>query len=171
MKGRKLPYGCLAFALACSWQHAVSSGPAAPAQDAQAAAPTQESSGFTVEVSFSPDALNKLVKRKETVVVAGLLSANPKVKAVKRVAFQMDDIGLGSVLVEVAPGQSARFGEIKLDEDVLAQTDGQQPQLLINVYSGRKSSRNNLLDCGVYSGSLQSAQGKSIPIACKLIGK
>ncbi len=50
--------------------------------------------------------------------------------------------------------------------------DGQQgPQLLINVYSGRKSSPNNLLDCGIYEGSFQAIQGQSIPIACKLIGE
>jgi hypothetical protein len=49
--------------------------------------------------------------------------------------------------------------------------DSNGPQLLINVYSGRKSSPNNLLDCGIYEGSLQAVQGQSIPIPCKLIGE
>jgi hypothetical protein len=49
--------------------------------------------------------------------------------------------------------------------------DNQGPQLLINVYSGRKSSPNNLLDCGIYEGALKAVQGQSIPISCKLIGE
>jgi hypothetical protein len=49
--------------------------------------------------------------------------------------------------------------------------DSSRPQLLINVYSGRKSSPNNLLDCGIYEGSLAAIQGQSIPISCKLIGE
>jgi hypothetical protein len=49
--------------------------------------------------------------------------------------------------------------------------DSQGLQLLINVYSGRKSSPNNLLDCGIYEGALKAIQGQSIPISCKLIGE
>jgi hypothetical protein len=54
---------------------------------------------------------------------------------------------------------------------VLKWFDTQGVQLLINVYSGRKSSPNNLLDCGIYEGPMQAVQGKSIPISCKLIGE
>jgi hypothetical protein len=49
--------------------------------------------------------------------------------------------------------------------------DSNGPQLLINVYSGRKSSPNNLLDCGIYEGPLAAIQGTSVPISCKLIGE
>jgi hypothetical protein len=42
---------------------------------------------------------------------------------------------------------------------------------LINVYSGRKSSPDNLLDCGIYEGPLKAVQSQSIPISCKIIGE
>jgi len=54
---------------------------------------------------------------------------------------------------------------------VLKWVGNQGPQLLINLYSGRKSSPDNLLDCGIYEGPLKAVEGKNIPIACKLIGE
>jgi hypothetical protein len=78
---------------------------------------------------------------------------------------------MGEVTKEIAPGATAKFDTVKLNQPMLKWLDDRGPQLLINVYSGRKSSPNNLLDCGIYEGSLQAIQGQSIPISCKLIGE
>jgi hypothetical protein len=78
---------------------------------------------------------------------------------------------MGEVKEEVVPGAPATFDRIKLDQALVKWFDSQGPQLLINVYSGRKSSPNNLLVCGIYEGSLKAIQGQTIPISCKLIGE
>jgi hypothetical protein len=86
----------------------------------------------------------------------------------------IDDIGqvdLGEVKSEVAPDKDAAFGDFQLKKDALQQVDSRGPQLLINVFSGRKSSPNNLLDCGIYEGLLKSAREANIKVACKLIGE
>ena len=80
----------------------------------------------------------------------------------------MGEVGLGQANTEVAPGEIAKFGPVKLKQDALKQIDKSGIQLLINVYSGRKSSPNNLLDCGIYEDALEPVEDKTIPITCKL---
>jgi hypothetical protein len=78
---------------------------------------------------------------------------------------------MGEVKKEIAPGATAIFDSVKLNQPMMKWMDNQGPQMLINVYSGRKSSPDNLLDCGIYEGALSAVQGQSIPISCKLIGE
>jgi len=136
----------------------------------QTGAADAEYPGFAVDVTYSERAKKLLVENKETVVAAAYLSALPKPGALKKYVDHIGEVGLGECRAEAAPGENLRFGEIQLDKAALAQTAG-EPQLLINVFSGRKSSENNLLDCGIFEDSLKSAQGKALPIACKLIGE
>jgi hypothetical protein len=114
--------------------------------------------------------MKKLVESKETIIVVGYLSGNPRKGALKKFVDEMGQVDLGEIKAEIAPGMSAGFGEIKFLKDAYEQTD-KKPQLLINVYSGRKSSPDNLLDCGIYEGDLLPIQAKSTPISCKLIGE
>ncbi len=137
-------------------------------QDTNTAAP---STGFRVNLALSDAAKRRLLENKESIIVAGYFTGSPKHDALKKYVDEMGEVGLGNVQAEVAPGENASFKEINLKSDALEQIDEQGPLLLINVYSGRKSSKNNLLDCGIYQGPLKSVQGKNIPIACKLIGE
>jgi len=137
----------------------------------QSASTTPEPSGFSVSVTLSEKAGKTLADRKETIVVAAYFSGFPKPGTPRKYVSDMGEIGLGQANVEIAPGAVARFGPIKLKQGALNQVDTKGPQLLINVYSGRKSSPDNLLDCGIYEDALAPIQGKTIPIACKLIGE
>jgi hypothetical protein len=128
--------------------------------------------GFTVKVTYSQKASDTLAAKKETVVVAGYLYGFPKPGTPKKYVDKMGQVGIGDdIHQEIALGTIATFGAVQLDQAMLKWLDNQGPQILINVYSGRKSSPNNLLDCGIYEGSLAAVQGQSIPIACKLIGE
>lgn len=174
MRSRVLLNGFVLLAIACALHIGGASGSlvqAAQAQAAQPAVSTPEFPGFTVDVTLSDKAMKKLVASKETVIAAGYITGNPRKGALKKYVSEMGDIDLGQIQVEFQPGKSGKFGEIKLKPDARAQTDGTDPQIDINVFSGRKSSKDNLIDCGTYEGSLKAIQGKSIPIACKLIGE
>ncbi len=94
--------------------------------------------------------MDTLVSRKETVVVAGYLYGFPRHSIPKRYVDEIGLVDLGEVKDEIAPGATATFDKIKPDQALLKWLDSQGLQLLINVYSGRKSSPNNLLDCGIY---------------------
>jgi hypothetical protein len=125
-----------------------------------------EVQGFNVKVTFSDKAKQKLLDGKETIIVAAYFTGRPKPDTNKRYISEM-----GESQVEVVPGESAQFEKVELSQDALEQSLDRKPILLINVWSGRKSSKNNLLDCGIYEDDLKPVQGKSIPIACKLIGE
>ena len=136
-----------------------------------AAAAPAVPAGFTVKVTYSQKAMDTLVAAKETVIVAGYLYGFPKAATPKRDIDEVGQVDMGEVKQEIAPAVPATFDRVKPDQALMKWLDNQGLQLLINVYSGRKSSPNNLLDCGIYEGSLASAQGQSIPISCKLIGE
>ncbi len=147
-------------------------GPAlAQQQSTKPATPAAAVFNFTVKVTYSQKAMDTLVAGKETVIVAGYLTASPIQGTPKQYVDRMGEIGLGEVQREIAPGAIATFSSVKPTPAMMKWVDSQGPQLLINVYSGRKSSPNNLLDCGLYEGSLAAIQGQSIPISCKLIGE
>ena len=138
--------------------------------------PTQQQPdfpGFTVEVSLSEKAIQKLLEAKETIVAVSYFTASPRKgispKSYKKLLSRPGPLGLGTVEVEAKPGESLKFGAIKLDQSAIGVIDEQGPQLLLNVVSGRRSSENNLLLCDIFEGSLKSVQRTVISITCKLI--
>jgi hypothetical protein len=140
-------------------------------QTTKPATPAAALFNFTVKITYSQKAMATLVAGKETVIVAGYLTASPIAGTPKQYVDHVGEIGLGEVDREIAPGAIATFSNVKPTPAMMKWVDSQGPQLLINVYSGRKSSPNNLLDCGIYEGPLAAIQGQSIPISCKLIGE
>jgi hypothetical protein len=135
------------------------------------AAPASTVPGFTVTVTYSQKAMATLAAGKETVIVVGYLYGFPIQGTPKQDVDHIGQIDMGEVKKEIAPGAVAKFDSVKLIQPMIKWMDAQGPQLLINVYSGRKSSPNNLLDCGIYEGPLKAVQGQSTPISCKLIGE
>lgn len=130
------------------------------------------SAGFSVNVTYSQKASSALAAGKETVIVAGYLYGFPLQGTPKKYVDHMGQMSIGDdIKQEISPGAIATFGTIKFDEAMLKWMDSRGPQIVINVYSGRKSSPNNLLDCGFYEGPLKAIQGTSLPISCKLIGE
>ena len=127
--------------------------------------------GFDVAVRLSPNAKAKLLAGKETIVVDAAFISGPKAGTPKKYIGEDGQVtGLGDQRVEVAPGATARFSHMLANKDALAWVEG-PPAVLINVYSGRKSSKDNLLDCGIYEGPLSTIADSVLPIDCKLIGE
>jgi hypothetical protein len=161
--------GMLVVTVGCTNPH---TGFASPEGDMQKQK-TQVSSesGFTVTISLSEKARKRLVESKETIIVAGYITGNPKKDALKQYVNRMGEVELGDVKADIMPGENASFGHISIKRNAFEQTDKTDLQILINVFSGRKSSKDNLLDCGIYQGPLKSIQGGSATISCKLIAE
>jgi len=127
--------------------------------------------GFVVDVTLSEKAKGRLDDGKETLRVFGYYSGSPRVGASRKYISDEGEIGLGSFDVEFPVGSSARIEGVKGARDAFEQTDGKTPMVLVNVVSGRKSSKNNLLECSIFENRLDTIQAGHIPIACKLIAE
>ena len=133
--------------------------------------PVEQEPGFDVAVKLSPKAKAELTTKGETVVVSVSLEGAPKPGTPKKYVGEDGQVmGLGDQTVEVIPGSTARFSKLQANKEALAWVQG-APGVLINVYSGRKASKDNVLDCGIYEGPLSTIADSVVPITCKLIGE
>jgi hypothetical protein len=138
-----------------------------PPADAPAVAPSERGPhAFDVQLTFTPRAAEKLAASNERVVVNGMYWGVAKQGAASAMDGQAT---LGSDEVEVAP-ENAKIvvSGAGVDETRIADIDG-APQVLVNVYSARRSHADNLLNCGIYEGPVSMAQQKPIEIQCDLI--
>ena len=125
---------------------------------------------FSVNVQLSEGAREKLSASNETIIVAGYFTGHPKEGTEARyLDIKSGDVVLGDVQQEVRPGETAVFNQLNLNADAVSRIDSQGPHVLINVFSGRRSSKDNLLDCSYYDGLLESLRGRTTLIRCQLI--
>ncbi len=158
---------CAVLSLVC-----LSPAPADPQPAQKAPPPTMvELPGFPVEIALSPKARQKLVSARETVIVAVYLYANPKKSVPAKFVDEMGQVNLGEARTEVAPGENATLLPFHVKKLALDRVDDDGVQVNLNVFSGRKSSPDNLVDCGIWEGPLKDAATAKIHIACKLIGE
>lgn len=130
---------------------------------------------FDLMLTLSPAAAAKLAGMKEAITVSAMYSGQPT-KAARKAgkATEVDEVDLGEETATLQPSkapQTAHFvgkgfkaGEVKW---IAPGTAG----VLINVYSARKVSDDNLLDCDIFQDVLKVAAAKPIEISCKLIGE
>lgn len=124
---------------------------------------------FEIKVSLSPKAEEKLKAKKETIIVAAYFSGQPKDTTTKEfqesgsmsLAMTHTEIRSDSVVAKIEGAKFARSVYDSLaDKDI---------QLLINVYSGRRSGPDNLLNCDILEEKMSVVQGKQYTIKGKLI--
>jgi len=169
MKRKLLLEGCFALTLSFLLLVGFAAHGSAQQTNANHLAANAEMPGFSVKVDLSEKARKELAARNETVVVAGYLSGNPKKGAPKKFVDEMGEVNLGEITKEIAPGEVALFPKVSMKPDALQQIDSDGPQLLINVFSGRRSSKDNLLSCSLHEGPLKDIENTTVGISCKLI--
>ena len=142
---------------------------AAPDAPARPAAPaTPPSTAFAIDVRLSPAAAAKLAAAKETVIVSGDYFGLPA----QGVPVDMTGtLPLGRQTVELFGAGLARFDAANADPSRLKQVRDGDVHVLINVFSGRRSSDDNLLDCGIFQDSTRLATRTPVRIDCKLLGE
>lgn len=137
-----------------------------------ASAETKEPApSFGIAVTLSPAAAKKLVGLKEGIVVSVEYYGDPTKAAAKK-ADEMGRIALGSEEVRLdSTGGTASFVGKGFKADRLGWVEGRDGRVNVNVYTARLAHPDNLLDCDYFEDSISVAQGKAIPVACKLIGE
>jgi hypothetical protein len=141
----------------------------APTTEAPAAAAASASPyAFEVALTLTPRAAEKLASTKERIILAGAYWGVPNAAA-KPTADEMGQIPLGEDFVEVAPeNATVSVPAANFDPAQLPNVEG-EPQVLVNVYSARKTHEDNLLSCGIYEGPVAMAQKQPVDIQCDLI--
>src|SRR5437868_890282 len=123
---------------------------------------------FEIEIQLSPKAIDKLNKANETIIVDVMLEGTPKDSA--HAKFGEDGIFyVGAKQKEIKYGQIAKFDDLKISRKIYDQLADKDAEVNINVYTGRKSSQNNLIDCEPLFGKLSKVVNKKSTLKGKLI--
>lgn len=142
------------------------------ATDARAAG---EAPKFSLVLTLSPAALADLLRLKEQVTVSAMYSGEPTKEATKKgIPDEVGEVGLGNEEITRPPSTEPTtfaFAGKGFQAKRLKWVAPGTAKLLINVYSARKAADDNLLDCGIFEGTLAEAAAKPIEISCKLIGE
>lgn len=125
-------------------------------------------SAFSVDVKLLDGAKSQFDRSGESIIVSARYYGEP-VDGVE--ASAVNDVGqvdLGNAEVEL-PGQGlATFDGSALLRSRRTLVRG-APQLEISVFSGRRTSPDNLLDCDAFQGSLPDAVRGPIHVGCRLL--
>jgi hypothetical protein len=79
------------------------------------------------------------------------------------------ELGLGAPEIELDKPGIAKFEKIKISKRAYQDLADKDFTVLINVASGRKSSGDNLLDCGIVQEPISKMVGKIHSLKGKLI--
>jgi hypothetical protein len=128
-------------------------------------------SGFTVNVSLSPRAAAELQRRNEGIVVSAMYSGTPTPAHESDGDEISGDIDLGARDV-AGPGRAGPIvvPDTVLRRDRLSWITG-EPNVLVNIVSARRSGQDNLLDCGLVSGTLANMAARTHHVLCRLFGE
>ena len=122
---------------------------------------------FEIEVSSSPKVIQTLSKQKETVIVAAYFSGDPANEKDREEDGQMF---ITDKLIELQGNtRIARFEGVKFSKKTYAKLADKDITLLINIFSGRKSTDDNLLDCGIMELHASKFGNRRFVLGCKLI--
>lgn len=149
------------------------------ATPAASRATTTTSNAFNVEITLTPAARERLVSQHESLIVSADYFGYPSAQAQAQhvpgsenpwLTLHRKQVELEGVQLDGTP--VAHFPAVSLNAKQLAWTDAPDaPQVNLNVYSGRRSSPDNLLDCTMFQDTLAVASRAPIRLACGLIGE
>ena len=127
---------------------------------------------FEIELKLSEKAEEKLKNDKESIIVMAYFTSTPVEDIPDKYKDNVDRLGclfLLSHSIELTDKRLARFEHIKFPKDLYDLAADKDIQLLVNVFSGRRSSDLNLLDCDIIEDSMSQIKGKKFIINGKLI--
>lgn len=125
---------------------------------------------FEIEVSLSPKAEKKLKEDNETVMVSAMFSGVPKDTTSEE--YQIwGSVNICEHRIELNDKRIARFDKVRFHSSILNKLSDADIFLLINVFSGRRSSENNILDVEILEDKMSVVKGKKYILKGKLIGE
>lgn len=125
--------------------------------------------GFEINLTLTPRAAERLASTDERVIVAAMYFGAAISADAPGVDEHVMEVGLGSDEIEVGPVNArVQAPGTGFDPANIKSIKG-EPEVLVNVYSARKTHENNLISCGLYQGPVTMARKQPVDIACDLI--
>jgi len=126
--------------------------------------------GFAVNVTLSQKAEATLEARGEAIVVRAMYSGKPIPSKVSKADEDgMIDLGDEDAIIPGRNGQAVITGS-KVIRSAIGWVKA--VDVLVNVFTARRTTPDNLIDCGIFEDTLAKAQVTGpVAIACKMIGE
>ena len=126
---------------------------------------------FEIELKLSEKAEGKLKIDNESVIVMAYFSGEPIENIPDKYIdnVEMDELFLLAYPIDLTDKRLAKFENLKFSKELYDLLANKDIRLLINVYSGRKSTDLNLLDCEILQDNMSNIIGKRFAISGKLI--
>lgn len=124
---------------------------------------------FEIEVIQSALAGDSLAAVNETVIVSAYFWGDPLKEKDQNEMGQLDIAAKDIELI--GSDRVARFEGITFSKKQYAKLDDKEIRVLINIYSGRKSSEYNLLTCGILDEPVSVFAHKRFTMGCTLIAE
>ena len=121
---------------------------------------------FDVEISLSEKALTRL--EKESIIVQAYFSGQP-IDTSSQEYLEEGSITVGSNEVELWNSNIAKFRNVKISKAAYDKLSDKNFEVLINVYSGRHTTTDNLISCGIIQENIDLIKGKKHLIKGDLI--
>ena len=125
---------------------------------------------FAISVSLSPQADKRLRGLHETIKILAMFDGDP-LPGQGHDNASMRDVYLGSDEKLVDSNNIAKFNDTKISQRHWNQLSNKDYYLTINVFSARKTYKDNLLSCGVPEARISTFADKTIEVHCWLIGE
>lgn len=123
---------------------------------------------FVVEVRLSDKANQELAARKETIIVAAYLEGVPDRNTPINLTKD-GEVRITEARVELQTGRTAKFTGIKFARHLYDQLGDKDLNLLVNGFSGRRSTENNLLRCTTIQEKISAVAGQTRVVTGHLI--
>ena len=121
---------------------------------------------FEITITLSPKAKDKIINSHETIIVNVTLTGTPKDK---KLVAEDGDFYVAEAEKEITYGQVATFDNIKFSRKVYDELTDKNVSVMVFFYSGRKSSKDNLLNGTTLSDSISNIVNKHFELTGKLI--
>jgi hypothetical protein len=123
---------------------------------------------FEIGISLSAKAQEKLKRGHETIIVSVFLTGKPKDSSAVTLS-EDGSFNVASAQKEISYGQTARFDGIKFPKKIYDELADKDIDLGVNVYSGRRTFRDNILDCDDLFDKISHVVNRKFILKGKLI--
>jgi hypothetical protein len=122
---------------------------------------------FEIEILLSPKTKAR-IGTKETIIVDIFLQGTPKDPSKAHIE-EDGSFYVGDARKEITYGELARFENLKISKKIYDQLADKDPDLTVNVYTGRKTSDDNLITGDFLSDKLSNVINRHFKLYHKLI--
>ena len=124
---------------------------------------------FVIEVALTEEASEKLKQSGESIKGTIFFDGNgTPLPGVKTAPFR--DVFLGKYDFELGKEENITIENASISKEAFSRLKDKNYYYLVNIYSGRRVFKNNILNCGYADGRFQNLKsGKEIKIVCGLL--